>query len=137
VKRPPRGAGSEAPRIAGVGGLGGARLCYGKPVTVGERKVIPVASVRATGGMGFGSGSAEQEGSGGGGGGWIEARPIGFVEIGPDGARFERIADPDATSRTLRAGAAAVATLVTTIAGVRAARRGGLPAGRIRRLLEP
>jgi uncharacterized spore protein YtfJ len=112
-------------RMLGVRGvitrLGGARLCYGEPVKVGERTVIPVARVRALGGGGFGSG--DEADTGGGGGGLVDAMPMGFIDAGPEGARFEPIHDPDAPVRALKGGATALATLVTTVAGVRAMRR--------------
>jgi hypothetical protein len=72
----------------------GAKLCYGKPVEVGAHTVVAVASVRTVGGFGYGKGGdAQSEGSGGGGGGSVDARPVGFIEIGPDGARFHAIDD--------------------------------------------
>lgn len=103
--------------------LSGAQLCYGDPVHAGDRAVIPVASVRAVGGLGFGRGgegvrlgeddaervdsgrgaeSPEAEasaqaggsGEGGGGGGTFTARPVGFIEISPEGTRFKRVLDP-------------------------------------------
>src|SRR5665213_2959793 len=64
--------------------LTGARLCFGRPVELESRTVIPVASVRTAGGWGFGNqydGSGSGSGSGGGGGGALDARPVGFIEI--------------------------------------------------------
>jgi uncharacterized spore protein YtfJ len=115
-------------RLLGLRGLvsrlGGARLCFGEPVRVGERTVIPVARVRAAGGGGFGSDSqAGTDSGGGGGGGWLDAMPMGYIDAGPEGARFESIPDPDQPVRALKGVATAVATLVTTVAGVRAVRR--------------
>jgi uncharacterized spore protein YtfJ len=114
-------------RVVGLRGLisrlGGARLCFGEPVKVGERTVIPVARVKAAGGGGFGSGGDGGSDNGGGGGGWLEAMPMGFIDAGPEGAHFQSIPDPDAPVRALKGGATALATLVTTIAGVRAIRR--------------
>jgi uncharacterized spore protein YtfJ len=114
-------------RLLGVRGvisrIGGARLCYGEPIKVGERTVIPVARVRAAGGGGFGSGAEHETDGGGGGGGLLDAMPMGFIDAGPEGARFEPIHDPDAPVRALKGGATALATLVTTVAGVRALRR--------------
>lgn len=112
--------------------LGGAKLCYGEPVVAGDRTVIPVARLRAAGGGGFGSGGEGVEsGTGGGGGGNVDALPMGFIEIGPEGTRFERIDDPERTMRTVKAAASAVATIVTTVAGARAVRgRRALPRGR-------
>jgi uncharacterized spore protein YtfJ len=105
--------------------LGGARLCFGDPVRVGDREVIPVARVRTMGGGGFGSGTRAdvETGGGGGGGGFVDAVPIGFIDAGPEGARFEPIPDPEAPVRMLKGGATALATLVTTVAGARALRR--------------
>jgi uncharacterized spore protein YtfJ len=108
-----------------------SRLCYGEPVREGERTIIPVSRVRVAGGWGFGnSGGQDKAGaqSGGGGGGSIEGLPVGFIEVGSDGARFHEIPDPERTQRLVRAGAAAVGTVLTAVAG---ARRLGL--GRRRR----
>lgn len=112
--------------------LEGARLCYGEPVTIDGRTVIPVARVRASGGLGFGRGAsrsarddADGSGSGGGGGGYLDATPVGVLTIGPEGSRFESIPDPEAPARVVKTLASAAATLVTAIAGARALRRGG------------
>lgn len=118
----------KGPRVGGLrgllDGLVGARLCYGEPVTTGERTVIPVARVRVAGGGGYGTGD---EGDGGGGGGVLEASPQGFIELGADGAQYHAIPDPERVARVLRTVAGAAATLA---AGVAAARR--LRAGRPR-----
>jgi hypothetical protein len=92
----------------------GARLCYGEPVHVDGRTVIPVARVRAAGGMG-------QRG----GGGRLDAVPVGFIEVSADGARFEAIANPGAGGRALAGGAAALTGLVAAAALRR--RRRALP----------
>lgn len=109
----------KGPRAGGLrgllDGLVGARLCYGEPVVSGERAVIPVARVRVAGGGGYGSGD---EGDGGGGGGWLEATPTGFIEVGPAGAEYHAIPDPE---RLLRAVAASVATLLVGAALARGA----------------
>jgi uncharacterized spore protein YtfJ len=106
-----------------VNRLGGSRLCFGEPIRVGERTVIPVGRVRVAGGGGFGSGdNAGEPAGGGGGGGWLDATPIGFIDAGPEGARFEAIPDPDATVRRIRGAATAAATLMSAVAGVRALR---------------
>jgi uncharacterized spore protein YtfJ len=103
----------------------GAKLCYGEPVRAGERLVVPVARVSAVGGWGYGRGGERggDEGLGHGGGGTLDARPVGFIELGPDGARFEAIPDPDQLGRTLRAAAAAVVTAAGATAAVRGRRR--------------
>ena len=71
--------------------------------------MIPVASVRTAGGGGFGIGPRRASpGQGGGGGGAIDARPVGFIEIGPEGTRFERIDDGRAALRAIAAGSLAL-----------------------------
>jgi hypothetical protein len=89
----------------------GARLCYGEPVHVEGRTVIPVARVRAAGGMG-------QRG----GGGRLDAVPVGFIEVSEAGARFEAIGQHDAGVRALAAGGAALALVAA--AALRRPRRG-------------
>jgi hypothetical protein len=90
----------------------GARLCYGEPVHVEGRTVIPVARVRAAGGMG-------QRGSGG----RLHAVPVGFIEVSQAGARFEPIGAPGALPRGLAAGGAAL-TALAAAAVLRRPRRG-------------
>jgi uncharacterized spore protein YtfJ len=119
-----------------VDAVASARLCYGEPVRAGDRTVIPVTRVRVSGGWGFGRGPRmprQADAGGGGGGGSLEAQPAGFVEFGPDGARFHEIGDPDRTQRLLKSGAAAVTTVLAAVAGARglSGRRAGRrrPAG--------
>jgi hypothetical protein len=100
----------------------GARLCYGDPVRVDGRTVIPVARVRAAGGLGAR-----------GGGGRLDAAPVGYIEVSADGTRFEAIASPRAGGRVLATGGAAVTALVATVA-LRRPRR-ALPRPPRRRLL--
>ena len=88
--------------------LTGARLCFGRPVEAKGRTVIPVASVRTAGGYGFGGEPVGRERSGGGGGGALDARPVGFIEIGPEGTRFERIDDGRMALRAIAAGSLAM-----------------------------
>ena len=90
----------------------GARLCYGDAVHVEGRTVIPVARVRAAGGMG-------QRG----GGGRLDAVPVGFIEVSEAGARFEPIGGPGLLPRGLAAGGAAL-TAVAAAALLRRPRRG-------------
>ena len=56
---------------------------YGDPVTVGDRTVIPVASVRYA--MSGGAKGDPQKSAGGGG---VVAKPCGALEITPEGTRF-------------------------------------------------
>jgi uncharacterized spore protein YtfJ len=121
-----------------IDAVAGARLCYGEPVREGERTIIPVTRVRVAGGWGFGRNPRRAKGldpgGGGGGGGSLDAQPAGFIELGPDGARFHEIADPDRAQRLLRTGAAALTAVLAGVAGARGigARRrlgGRRPAG--------
>jgi uncharacterized spore protein YtfJ len=111
-----------------LNGLAGAKLCYGEPVRNGDHVVIPVARVRAAGGGGIGEGGGHnpQDGSTGGGsgkgvGGQLDAAPVGFIDIGPDGAQFHSIPDPITNARALTT---AVATLIGAVWGLRALRAG-------------
>lgn len=125
-------------RLVGLRGfiahLGGARLCYGEPVSVGDRVVIPVARVNASGGGGYGSGTGSDEegggGAGAGGGGVLDAAPIGFIEVGPHGTRFEAIPDPAGTARVLRSAVGTAGRVAALVAGSRALRRRGRASGR-------
>lgn len=110
--------------------LTGARLCFGRPVEAKGRIVIPVASVRTAGGWGFGN--EPSRGSGGGGGGALDARPVGFIEIGPDGTRFQPIDDGRAALRLIAAGSVAVLVLGRVLTR---RRRASLDAGPSRRRL--
>lgn len=82
---------------------------FGKPEKVGDYTIIPVASVMYGLGAGAGSGPASQglaEGSaepapegesevagGAGGGAGAKARPIAYIEVGPEGTRVRPIMD--------------------------------------------
>ena len=93
-----------------VGGKASVRAVFGDPIERDGITVIPVAKVR----WGFGGGAGRgpiavgpgvegqgaelslsedlsQSGSGSGGGGGVTADPIGYLEIGPDGANFRPI----------------------------------------------
>jgi hypothetical protein len=122
-----RSAAWELRRLAGR--INGVRVAYGKPIRVGERTIIPVARVRVRGGFGFGSAPNDQ-GDGGGGGGTFDAQPIGFIESGPQGTRYERIPDPRGRAGRLAAATAAGALTGAAVAG---AAVGGLALRRVAR----
>jgi hypothetical protein len=119
--------------------INGVRVAYGDPVRAGELTIIPVARVRLRGGFGFGSQRA-QGSDGAGGGGSFDAEPLGFIESGPQGTRYERIPQPRrgagglvaATAAGALTGAAVAGTAVGGIA-LRRVVRGALRAG-LRRL---
>jgi uncharacterized spore protein YtfJ len=96
-----------------VGGNASVRAVFGEPIERGGITIIPVARVRwAFGGgagrgpiaMGPGTGTDSSptqptineglSGMGTGAGGGVTADPIGYLEIGPDGATFKPIASP-------------------------------------------
>ena len=105
--------------------IGGGRLVYAKPLRIGDRAVIPVSRVRVRGGFGFG---ARPDEDGGGGGGSLDARPAGFIEVGPDGARYEAIPREHGRAGAIVAGVAAGALAGTAVAGT------ALSARKLRRL---
>jgi hypothetical protein len=85
---------------------------------VGDRAVIPVARVRLMGGFGFGHNErADRPGEGGGGGGIAGARPAGFIDVGPEGARYEAIPREHGRVAAIAAGVAAGALAGTAVAG--------------------
>jgi uncharacterized spore protein YtfJ len=115
----------------------GAKLCYGKPVEVGAHTVVPVASVRTIGGFGYGKGGdTHSEGSGGGGGGTVDARPVGFIEIGPDGARYHAIDDRRVPLGAIGGGALAGLMLVRLLTRRRRSRAAPRLSRRRRRALQ-
>ncbi len=100
--------------------LSGAGLCYGAPVSVEGRTVIPVARVTTRGGMGYGGERSPGEG-GGGGGGMLRAAPTGYIEVTAAGVSYERIAGGRGAG--VAAGAAVIAGVAAGIAGAAMAGR--------------
>lgn len=66
-------------------------VVYGQPVTVGEKTVIPVASVSYV--FGAGGGKDSEHGEGGGSGGGIRVKPLGVIEVTTTGTRFVPVVD--------------------------------------------
>jgi len=79
-----------------VGARASVQAVFGDPIERDTLTVIPVARVR----WGFGGGAGSADGppsgpaSGSGGGGGVAADPVGYLEIGPDGAVFRPIREP-------------------------------------------
>jgi uncharacterized spore protein YtfJ len=92
------------PVLSAVVNQAGAKTVYGEPISVNGRTVIPVARVRCGFGGGSGRDGHDQEREGGGGGGGFVARPVGFVEIDGDAARFVPIFDPQAIAVSIGIG---------------------------------
>jgi uncharacterized spore protein YtfJ len=75
--------------------------CFGEPVTVEGRTVIPVARIGYGFGIGVGHGptaegeerAVEKMGTGGGGGGGMAASPLGVIEVTSKGTRIEPVID--------------------------------------------
>ena len=72
--------------------------CFGAPVTIEDRVVIPVASVAYGFGAGMGQGKESEEGveeidSGGGGGGGVNARPLAAIDVTSEGTKVEPVID--------------------------------------------
>ncbi|MDQ1434148.1 MAG: hypothetical protein QOF59_964 [Actinomycetota bacterium] len=64
---------------------------FADPVRIGDRVVIPAATIEFSGGFGFG-GDSESNG-GGGGGGHQAGRPVAIIEAGPSGVRVKPVID--------------------------------------------
>jgi uncharacterized spore protein YtfJ len=75
-----------------IGLHAGAKAVFGEPVEREGVTVIPVAQMII--GTGAGSGGSAAEGSGAGAGGGALTRPLGYIEIGRDGAVFRPIREP-------------------------------------------
>lgn len=96
--------------------LSGARMCYGEPISGGDVTVVPVSRVRVAGGFGDGEGGT-------GGGGAVDATPVGYIEVGPDGARYLPIEDPDRMLRVARSLAVTTAAALGAFAALRSLTR--------------
>jgi uncharacterized spore protein YtfJ len=120
-----------------VGAKASVRAVFGDPIERDGITVIPVARVR----WGFGGGAGRgpiavgpgmgedaaagpttddsMSGSGTGGGGGVTADPVGYLEIGPDGAVFKPIVPPMPSPGFLLAAGAAGALLLRGISRLR------------------
>ena len=79
---------------------------FAEPVRIGDRVVIPAASVEFSGGFGFGGDRLAN--GGGGGGGYQAGRPVAIIEAGPAGVKVKPVIDFTRVGLTL---AAAVLTV--------------------------
>ena len=118
-----------------VGGKASVRAVFGDPIVRGDLTIIPVARVR----WGFGGGAGRgpiaagpgtgrdgsptettidegMSGMGTGGGGGATADPIGYLEIGPDGATFNPIVPTMPSPGFVLAAGAAGALVLRAIA---------------------
>lgn len=87
--------------IEGLREKANVEAVFGKPETIGEKTIIPIAQVGYGFGMGFGEGKAPAEaegeevptGRGGGGGGGVLAKPIAVLEVTPEETKLTPIVD--------------------------------------------
>jgi uncharacterized spore protein YtfJ len=97
-----------------IGDRVGAGAVFGPAVAGDGVTVIPVARAR----FGFGGGGGPSpggRGDGAGGGGGGSSRPVGFIELRGDRARFRRINDPVAIATGALLLVLAAAILVRTL----------------------
>jgi uncharacterized spore protein YtfJ len=101
-----------------IGAKAGVRAVFGEPVQQGGVTVIPIARVRWGFGGGGGRSDAASNGlaSGSGGGGGVAADPIGYVEIGSEGATFRPIREPYPSPAFLIASGLTAAIVIRALA---------------------
>jgi len=109
-----------------LGGTASVHAVFGDPIERNGLTVIPVARVRwgFGGGSGTGPAPAGQPGpsdgspatSGSGAGGGVTADPVGYLEIGPDGAAFRPITPAMPSPGFMLATGATFALVVRAIA---------------------
>jgi uncharacterized spore protein YtfJ len=103
-----------------IGARAGVESVFGEPITRDGLTVIPIARVR----WGFGGGGGRAEGppsgpaSGSGGGGGVAADPVGYLEIGAEGATFRPIHAPYPSPLFLIASALAAAIVLRALTRV-------------------
>ena len=93
--------------------LARGRLCYARPIEAHGRTIVPVTRVSVAGKF--------DDADASGGAGNLQAQPVGYIEIGPEGTRFERIEQPNLAAQL--AGGAALAA--GAVAAITVARRRG------------
>ena len=121
-----------------VGGKASVRAVFGDPIERDGITIVPVARVRWGFGGGAGTGpvavgpgrtgaspfsdaagagaEGSATGSGTGGGGGVTADPVGYLEIGPDGATFVSIVSPRPSPGFLLAAGATAALVLRGLA---------------------
>ncbi len=101
-----------------IGARASVQAVFGDPVERGEVTVIPVARVRwgVGGGAGTSAAAAPDGGTGSGGGGGATADPVGYLEIGPEGATFRAIAAAYPSPAFILAGSIGAAIIFRALA---------------------
>jgi uncharacterized spore protein YtfJ len=118
-----------------VGAKASVKAVFGEPIERDGITVIPVAKVRwgfgggaGRGPVAVGPGTADEasdptineglSGAGTGGGGGVTADPVGYLEIGPDGAVFKPILSPMPSPGFMLAAGATAALILRAIARI-------------------
>jgi uncharacterized spore protein YtfJ len=103
-----------------LGARASVQAVFGEPITKGDLTVVPVARVRwgFGGGGGSADGAASGPASGSGGGGGVAADPVGYLEIGPDGATFRPIREPYPSPGFVLVAAIGLAIILRAIARI-------------------
>jgi uncharacterized spore protein YtfJ len=118
-RRPRMDAADAMNELAQVPERTSAAHCFGAPLSLGDRAVIPVAEVAYGVGLGWGGGADDDGasvGSGGGGGAGGKARGIAVIELSPDGVQVHPIYDQTAiTLAGIRFASAATALASRTL----------------------
>jgi len=99
-------AGLLAGVVERIGANAGVNAVFGEPVDKDGWTVITVA--QSMWGSGAGSGMSEEDGAGSGGGGGAATRPLGYIEIGSQGARFVPLQRPWQDARLIIAWAVSI-----------------------------
>jgi len=110
---PTAGAGAARQALDDVARIperSGASVCFGAPVTAGDRTAIPVAEASYM--LGFGWGAGIQGDGGGGAGGGTRSRGVAVIDVSPEGVRILPIEDQTAIRLAGMAFAATTAALV-------------------------
>jgi hypothetical protein len=101
-----------------VGAKATVQAVFGEPIRQDDLIVVPVARIR----WGFGGGGGRSEAtpsgpaSGSGGGGGVAADPVGYLEMGRDGAAFRPIREPYPSPLFLIASGLAAALVIRALA---------------------
>ena len=98
------------------------KLCYARPIEAHGRTVVPVARVQLAGRLDDASA------------GNLQAQPVGFIEVAPEGTRFTRIEEPNVSAR-LGAGALVAGGVLAAVAVRRRGARLRIQSRPARRLL--
>jgi len=118
--------------VEGIGAKASVGAVFGDPIERDGLTIIPVAKVRwgfgggaglmpvapSTGSDGTGNVAGVPQELGSGGGGAVTADPVGWLEIGPEGAEFRPIEAPRPSAGFILASGATAALVLRSIARI-------------------